>query len=196
MKKLATAFIFAFLIAGCASKSDTAQLQDYISKIKSSLVQNDIDTTDIECVYSEEKDCIELSYKGERMTVSYDINFKDLLSENPKTEASGFIISMVVPRLQKEKTISHLELIIGNNKYTVMPFVVESLGDDYFVVGFSNAEESFRVCMELLTFSNDAIVEARLRSDIGYVRIPVSDVFNLRSMAISYKLDGGKFEKI
>lgn len=194
MKKVAIIFFVAILIVGCTSKSDTPQLQDYVSQIKRNLVQNDIDTTDIECVYNIEKDCIELSYKGESMTVSYDIRLKDISSENPKTEASGFIISIVVPRLHKETTISHLELTIGNSKYIVKPFVVEPIGDNYFAIGFSLAEESFCVCMDLLTHSKAAIVEARLCSDNGYIRVPVSDVFNLRSMALNYKLDGGQFE--
>ena len=193
MRNFAIVIAVALLIAGCASKSDISQLQDYMSQIKIGLSQNDIDTTDIECVYNKEKDCIELSYKGELMTVSYDIHFKDLSSENPKSEASGFITSMVVPR-QNEKTISHMELMIGNSKYVIIPTVVEPIGDNFFTVGFTLSEESFRVCMELLTYSKDAIVEARLRSDIDYIRIPVSDMFNLRSMATSYKLDGGKFE--
>lgn len=192
MRNLLLLLFVGFLFAGCSSSDRNQTAQDYIPYILQNHVQNDIDTTGISAEYNKEKECIEMLWKGEIMTVSYNIEISDLSKNNVKSKAKDFLVSMVVLKEDFNK-ISHLELIVGNGRYPILPFVTETAGDDFIVAGFSSSEESFRVCMELLGRSN-SLVEARVYTDKGSFIVPMIDVYELSNMAKGYILDGGEFK--
>ncbi|MBO4550791.1 MAG: hypothetical protein J5733_08675, partial [Bacteroidaceae bacterium] len=47
---------------------------------------------DITAEYNEESDCIHMKWKGKMMTISYDLRFKDILTDNPQSYAEDFLI--------------------------------------------------------------------------------------------------------
>lgn len=192
MKNTIIMIAAVFLIVGCTDKNGSQQSTDALTLILQEHMQNGIDTTGVSAVYNKEKECIELSWEGEIMTVSYNTYYKGTPEEKMKSYADGFNISMLVLK-QGATKVSHMELTIGNRSYVLLPFVVEPIGNDFIVAGFNSSEESVRICLELLANTN-SIVEAKVYTDKGSVKIPINDVFNLMGMAKSYIMDGGKFE--
>ena len=192
MKNTIIMIAAVFLIVGCTDKNGSQQSTDALTLILQEHMQNGIDTTGVSAVYNKEKEGIELSWRGEIMTVSYNTYYKGTPEEKIKSYADGFNISMLVLK-QGATKVSHMELTIGNRSYVLLPFVVEPIGNDFIVAGFNSSEESVRICLELLANTN-SIVEAKVYTDKGSVKIPINDVFNLMGMAKSYIMDGGKFE--
>ena len=199
MKKIAIIMAAVFMV-GCGSNTGTQEKLDMqqhaknmVTLVKHDLDRNHLDTTKVECVYNEEKKCVDVSWKGELMTISYNIYSPDYFEESSNYHADDFIISMVLFNTEA-KNISDMELTLVDDNYVIIPMENKRISDKHLIVGFSITEKSFRVCMERLANSKRAILRANLHSDKGSIRIPLQDAVSLRNMARSYLKDGGKFE--
>lgn len=199
MKRLTIIIASVALIVGCSSETDT-QLHDtsqhpqnMIAQIKNNLNRNTIDTTKVKCEYNKKENCVEVSWKGKLMTISYDVYSKDIFGDGSNSRADGFIISMVLFNTGA-KSVSCMEIKTLERSYLISPMEVNPVSDVIVAVGFGLSEESFRICMELLASSKRAIIAAKLHTDKGIIDIPVGDAINLKDMARSYINDGGKFE--
>ena len=89
--------------------------------------------------------CINLSWKCETLTASYDLHFVDLLTENPTSYADGFRISMV-PYIKGVTKIDLLEFDYEGIKYKMLPVTSHTIDDR-------------GVAMAGFLLSNDATVE-------------------------------------
>ena len=127
------------------------------------------------------------------MTVSYDLRLKDIFTEEPQSYAEDFLISIVLFD-SSIKNVSDMEFKIEGFCFKIVPFSVKPIGK-FLSVGFglSHIEEPFNETMKLLAQSH-GLVEAWLNTNKGKIEVPFYDVTNLQAMALSYRLDGGKFE--
>ena len=195
MKKVVILIAVVFALSACTNKGETPQTpndteREALEKIVSDY--ND-DDSDIKAEYDEKKQCINLSWKGETLTTSYDLHFRDLLTENPTSYADGFIISMVT--FQKGVTdITKLQFVFEGIKFDVIPMYSNTIDDrGIAMAGFSIRDEPTKKCLELLSHLESPIT-AKIYTNKGTFRLPDEDVVSLMSMTRSYVMDGGKFE--
>ena len=194
MKKTLCLLVVLFMIAACTRVQDSSELgekeREALEKIVSDY--ND-DDSDIKAEYDEKKQCINLSWKGETLTTSYDLHFRGLLTENPTSYADGFIISMVT--FQKGVTdITKLQFVFESIKFDMIPMYSNTIDDrGIAMAGFSIRDEPTKKCLELLSHLESPIT-AKIYTNKGTFRLPDEDVVSLMSMTRSYVSDGGKFE--
>lgn len=194
MKKFAY-FIFALAFAACTSNvSNTYQQEaEKLSELLKNYMDNYDDSSDIKAEYDEERQCIELSWKCKTLTASYDLHFKDLLTDNPTSYADGFRISMVLFYKGITK-IGMLEFDYEGTKYKMLPLTSETIDDRGVVMaGFLPSNDANAECLYMLS-NLSGLVTGKIHTNKGPIDIPLEDVFNLRGMARNYVIDGGKFE--
>lgn len=195
MGKTITLLVALLMFAACSRLQDSSELREKEREALEKIVSdyND-DDSDIEAEYDEKKQCIKLSWKCETLTASYDLHFRDLLSEKPTSYADGFRISMVLFYKGVTK-IDMLEFNYEGIKFKVFPFVSEKIDDKGIAMaGFHASDDSSVECFKMLS-NLSGLVTGKIHTNKGPIDIPLKDVFNLRGMARSYVIDGGKFEK-
>lgn len=195
MKKAITLLAVFFLIAACTHVQDSSELKEKEREALEKIVSgyND-DDSDIKAEYDEKNQCINLSWKCETLTASYDLHFKDLLTENPTSYADGFRISMAL-FVKGVTQIDMLEFNFEGIKFKVLPFVSNTIDDrGVAMAGFRASDDSSVECFKMLS-NLSGLVTGKIHTNKGPIDIPLNDVFNLRGMARSYVMDGGKFEK-
>lgn len=192
MKKTTILIAAAFLILGCTG-NNPQQEEKAVREFMESYSKAHTDEGGVSATYDEERNCIDMSMKGDMINISYQVHFKDLLTENPTSYAESFLISMVV--IQKDVTdITGLEFVYEGIKFEALPFHYETLDKKGIATaGFSAEDESTRKCLDMLS-KISYIKDAFYRTNKGTFRIPSEDITNLQAMARSYILDGGKFE--
>ena len=193
MKK-AIILLAALLIAACTHVPDSKELREKEREALEKIVSgyND-DNSNIKAEYDEENHCIELSWKCKTLTAMYDLHFTDLLTSNPTSYADGFKISMVL--LYKGITkIDKLEFDYEGIKYKMFPIISETIDESGAVLAyFSPIDDASVECFKMLS-NLSGLVIGKIHTNKGPVDMPLDDVFNLRGMARSYIMDGGKFE--
>ena len=191
MKKVAF-IIVMLLITACTGSKDTQQTEQAIKELMESYAKEHTRADDdIIAEYDEEQDEIDITYKGKMMNVCYALRFKALLTDNPQSYAERFLISMVLFD-SRIKSVSDIEFKIEGISFKMIPHSVKPIGK-YLSVSFTCSEESFCKTMDILSHPH-AILDAWLNTNIGKIEIPLYDITNLQAMALSYRLDGGKFE--
>lgn len=195
MGKTITLLVALLMIAACSRVNDSAILKEKEREALEKIVSdyND-DDSNIKAEYNEEKQCIELSWKCETLTAIYDLYFNDLLTDNPTSYADGFRISMVL--FYKGVTqIDMLEFNYEGIKFKMLPVMSHTIDDEGVVMaGFLLSDDSTVECLKMLS-NLSGLVTGKIHTNKGAIDIPLNDVFNLRGMARSYIIDGGKFEK-
>ena len=194
MKKIILFALVVFIMAACSNNQDKAKQEQQEREALEKIVEKyNEDDSDISAEYDEDERCINLSWKCETFTASYDLHFNDLLTENPTSYADGFCISMVL-FIRGVTKIDMLEFNYEGIKYKVFPFAAETIDDrGITMAGFSTREESTKECLKMLS-NLDGLVTGKIYTNKGPIDMPLNDVLNLRSMAHSYIMDGGKFE--
>lgn len=192
MKKLAI-LIVPFLIASCTGK-DTQQQEQAIKEFMESYAKEHTDPDDdLTAEYDEERDCIHMKWKCKMFNVSYDIRFKDLLTENPTSYADGFMISMVL-FFKGVTQIDRLEFVYEGIKYKMLPCTSETLNEKgVAMAGFLMSDKTSVECLKMLSVLS-GVVTGKIYTNKGPIDIPIDDVYNLRGMARSYVIDGGTFD--
>lgn len=192
MKKIVY-IIAALVISACTGNdSNTYQKEaEKLSELLENYMANYDDSSDIKAEYNKEDGCIDMSWKGKMLNVSYELRFKDLLTDNPQSYAEDFTITMVLFQ-EGINSVTGLVFDTGGVAFNVTPFVVTPC-DEFTVVGFTNAEESFIKAMNYLSVPQHNVT-VWLNTNKGKIDIPLYETINLQGMAISYKINGGTFE--
>lgn len=194
MKKTVALFAASLMITACTRLQDSTKLEEKNREALEKIV-NDYNgkDSDIKAEYNEEKQCINLSWKCETLTASYDLHLVDLLTENPTSYADGFGISMVL-FIKGVTKIDMLEFNYEGIKYKMLPFTSHTIDDrGVTMAGFHASDDSSVECFKMLS-SLSGLVTGKIHTNKGSIDIPLNDVYNLRGMARSYIMDGGKFE--
>ena len=143
--------------------------------------------------YDEQCQCVNLSWKCKTLTASYKLYFKDLLSDNPTSYAKDFLISMVIFK-EGVTEISRLEFVYEGITFKAIPFTSETIDEKGVALAAFNASNETTIsCFNMLS-NLSGLVTGKICTNKGAINIPLDDVFNLRGMARSYVIDGGKFE--
>lgn len=193
MKKIVY-IIAALAISACTGNdSNTYQKEaEKLSELLENYMANYDDSSDIKAEYNKEDGCIDMSWKGKMLNASYELRFKDLLTDNPQSYAEDFTIYAVL----FDTTINvvrDMEFSIHGVSFKVKPSMMEHY-DKFIALGFTSSDELFTKTLELLSHQS-GVVDAWLNTNRGKIEIPFYDVTNIQAMAINYRLDGGKFER-
>lgn len=194
MKKIHI-IIAALAIAACTGNNSNTYQQEAekLSELLENYMANYDDSSDIKAEYNKEDGCICLSWKSETLTASYDIHFKDILSDNPTSYAEGFRISMIVRR-EGATQITKLEFVYEGIPFKMIPYSSDAIGDGGLVMAaFLQSDKSTKDCFKMLS-NLSGVVTGKIYTDNGTIDMPLNDVFNLRGMARSYVINGGTFE--
>jgi len=194
MGKTITLLVALLMIAACSRVNDSAILKEKEREALEKIVSdyNDEDS-DIKAEYDEERDCIHMKWKCKMFNVSYDIRFKDLLTENPTSYADGFMISMVL-FFKGVTQIDRLEFVYEGIKYKMLPYTSETLNEKgVAMAGFLMSDKTSVECLKMLSVLS-GVVTGKIYTNKGPIDIPLDDVYNLRGMARSYVIDGGTFD--
>lgn len=192
MGKTITLLVALLMIAACSRVNDSAILKEKEREVLEKIVSdyNDEDS-DIKAEYNKEDGCIDMSWKGKMLNVSYELRFKDLLTDNPQSYAEDFTIYAVL----FDTTINvvrDMEFSIHGVSFKVKPSMMEHY-DKFIALGFTSSDELFTKTLELLSHQS-GVVDAWLNTNRGKIEIPFYDITNIQAMAINYRLDGGKFD--
>ena len=194
MKIIIVSILVVFSMMSCTKKQNITELKQREREALENIIEkyNDQDS-DISAEYDEEKQCINLSWQGETLTTSYNLHFRDLLTENPTSYADGFIISMVA--FQKGVTdIVKLQFVFEGITFDMIPLYSNTIDDrGIAMAGFGIHDESTKKCLGLLSHLASP-VPAKIYTNMGTFKLPDEDILSLMSMTRSYIMDGGKFE--
>jgi hypothetical protein len=182
------------MFTACARVQDSSKLGEEEREALEKIVCNYNDKdSGIKAEYDEKNNCINLSWQGETLTTSYNLHFRDLLTENPTSYADGFIISMVA--FQKGVTdIVKLQFVLEGITFDMIPLYSNTIDDrGITMAGFGIHDESTKKCLGLLSHLASP-VPAKIYTNMGTFKLPDEDILSLMSMTRSYIMDGGKFE--
>ena len=187
--------VLLLLLTGCnSSKKEIANLEKQMNEAMAKLAKeyND-DDSDIKAEFIDGDESLELSWNGKTMTASYDLHFKDLLSDNPTSYADGLLISMVVYQDGIER-VTRMEFTYKGVSFHTIPFTSNKIGEKGMAVaGFSVNDESTRECLYLLS-NLAAEVEGKICTNKGSIEIPLGDILGLAGFVQSYITNGGELE--
>lgn len=193
MKKVVILIAVVFALSACTNKGETPQTPNDTEREALEKIASDYNSSNIKAEYDEKGHYIILSWKCETLTASYNLHFKDLLTENPTSYADGFRISMVL-FIKGVTKIDMLEFNYEGIKYKALPYVSETIDErGIAMAGFFPSNDTSIECFKMLS-NLSGLVTGKIHTNKGPINIPLDDVYNLRGMARSYVMDGGKFE--
>lgn len=201
MKIISILALVLLCIASCTGRNGTHQVVCDDPQTLHNPILDDVNSTNIERKHDEKEDCEKVSYKGEiqrddhRLSISYAIRTKDSLGKKlSKQEAYAFMITLDLGR-KGATEVTSMEIEIKDEKFTFLPTFVQNNGNGTFWAIFSPDEySSLAACLNKLAYSNEMQVKAHVKYDNGAHRLVQFEYWQLRNMARSYLIDGGKFE--
>lgn len=190
MKSRFLVMLLAPLLLSCAGNGE--QTNDSALRSLCESRKQTLEKDGISIEYDSTRQRMNLTSKGDVMTVSYNVVYTDLTGPTPKSSAHDFVVSMVVAA-DGAQSISCVVFDVEGVKMRVTPSTSESIGNGFVIGGLSTLDKSFCELMQIL--QNIVLIdEAYVVTDKGSIKIPHGDIMNLSSMAQSYIIDGGSFE--
>ena len=198
MKKKAYLIVAVFATCACTNNGGTSQVKDNMeladnSRDADNIHLSVIDTTYIERSYDEKGKCVRVSYegrrweKGHRVSVSYDLYDTDM----PRY-ARNFIVNVDIAH-KGEIKVSHMEIETENKKFSIAPTLTVPMDNVLTLVYFGCVEKDMIEAMDTLAHTG-TYVGAKVFFDNSSLTLPLHEVQQMRYMARSYIMDGGKFE--
>lgn len=152
-----------------------------------------IDTTYITRSYDEVEKCVTVTYKGRewerghRVSVSYEIPDSDL----PR-HAQNFVVNVDIAHKGKIN-VSHMEIETENKKFVIAPTLTVPMDNVLTLVFFGFAEKEMVEAVDTLAHTG-TYASVEVFYDNSSLTLPLHEIQQIRYMARSYIIDGGKFE--
>ena len=198
MKKVVFIIAAVFATYACTNKGNTSQVHKNTELTDSKQESENIhlwliDTTYIRRDYDDKEKCVRVSYigrkwdKGHRVSVSYEIHDTD----GPRN-ARNFIVNVDIAH-KGRLNVSRMEIETENKKFSIAPTLTVPMDNVLTLVYFGCVDKSMIEAMDTLSHTG-TYVGANVFFDNNNLTIPLHEVQQIRYMARSYIMDGGKFE--